>query len=157
MPPSSHVSVGEKRVLADAIHRAIHAHGDTGRTGIVAAVLRGDALIEMAENTVFQDCDPTHHAEIVVLGKAAAKLKTTDLSGCTLISTLQPCEMCLAAIRFSGIERVIFAARQENVAAKYFMFPKLSINAFEAAGAAFTHIGGVCEKDVLHLYADGEE
>ena len=92
-----------------------------------------------------------------MLGKAAAKLKTTDQSGCTLISTLQPCEMCLSAMRFPGIERVILAARQVNVAAKYFMFPKLSIDAFEAAGAGFTHIGGLCEQDVLHLYADGEE
>lgn len=157
MPPSNQASISEKRVLDAAIRRAINAHRDTGRTGIVAAIIRDGQLIEMAENTVFQDCDPTRHAEIVVLGKAAAKLKTTDLSGCTLISTLQPCEMCLSAMRFSGIERVIFAARQENVAAKYFMFPKLSIDAFEAAGTAFTHIGGVCEQDVLHLYADGEE
>lgn len=157
MPPSNQLSATEKRVLNDAIRRAIDAHRSTGRTGIVAAITRGDQLIEMAENNVFQDCDPTRHAEIVVLGKAAARLETTDLSGCTLISTLQPCEMCLAALRFSGISRVVFAARQENVAAKYFMFPKLSIEDFKTAGREFSYVGGIGEPDVLYLYADGEE
>ncbi len=157
MPFSDQVTTTEVRALKQAIRQAVTAHRATGRTGIVAAVLCEDQLIEMAENAVFQKCDPTQHAEIVVLGKAAARLKTTDLTGCTLISTLQPCEMCLSAMRFAGITRVVYAARQENVAAKYFMFPKLSIDTFKAAGAEFTHIGGVCEQDVLYLYADGEE
>ncbi len=157
MPRSDQISTTEAGILKQAILQATEAHRTTGRTGIVAAIIRNNSLVEMAENAVFQECDPTRHAEMVVLGKAAARLETTDLSDCTLISTLQPCEMCLAAMRFAGIKRVIYAAEQANVAAKYFMFPNLTINAFEAAGAEFTHIGGVSEQDVLHLYVDGEE
>ncbi|MCR8827374.1 nucleoside deaminase [Pseudosulfitobacter koreensis] len=157
MPRSDQVSAAEAQVLQDAIEKAIAAHRSSGRTGIAAAIMRGDTLVGLAENAVFQDCDPTRHAEIVVMGKAAAQLGTTDLSGCTLISTLQPCEMCLAAMRFAGITRVIFAAQQANVGSKYFMFPKLTITDFQAAGEGFTHIGGVSEQDVLYLYADGEE
>ncbi len=157
MPRSDQISATEAGVLKEAIRQAIEAHRTTGRTGIVAAIMRNDAMVETAENAVFQECDPTRHAEMVVLGKAARRLGTTDLSDCTLVSTLQPCEMCLAALRFAGIKRVIYAAEQANVAAKYFMFPKLSITDFEAAGAEFTHIGGVSEQEVLHLYVDGEE
>ncbi len=157
MPRSDRISAGEAHVLQEAIRKATEAHRTTGRTGIVAAIMQDDALVEMAENAVFQECDPTRHAEMVAFGKAAARLGTTDLSGCTLISTLQPCEMCLAAMRFAGIERVIYAAEQANVAAKYFMFQGFTIDDFEAAGAEFTHIGGISEQDVLHLYVDGEE
>ena len=70
MPRSDQVSAAEAQVLQDAIEKAIAAHRSSRRTGIAAAIMRGDALVEMAENAVFQDCDPTRHAEIVVLGKA---------------------------------------------------------------------------------------
>lgn len=82
---------------------------------------------------------------------------TTDLSGCVMISTLQPCEMCLAAMRFAGIKRVIFGATQEKVAAKYFVFPYLSLADFQGAGTPFEAIGGQLEAELLPLYIDGQE
>ena len=65
--------------------------------------------------------------------------------------------MCLSAMRFAGIKRVVFAARQEHVASKYFVFPGLKIADYAEAGEAFEHVGGVGEADVIHLYADGQE
>jgi tRNA(Arg) A34 adenosine deaminase TadA len=65
--------------------------------------------------------------------------------------------MCLSAMRFAGITRVIYCAQQENVAEKYFVFPKLKISDFASAGASFTHIGGVEEAAVIHLYENGDE
>lgn len=94
---------------------------------------------------------------MVALTAAAKQLATTDLSQCVMISTLQPCEMCLAAMRFSGIKRVIFGATQEKVAAKYFVFPMLSLADFQNAGEAFEAIGGQCEDELLPLYVGGQE
>lgn len=65
--------------------------------------------------------------------------------------------MCLAAMRFAGIQRVIFAATQANVVGKYFVFPELGIEDFKDAGGDFSYVGGVMETDVLHLYTDGTE
>lgn len=75
---------------------------------------------------------------MVALSKATAQLGRRDLSGCTLIPTLQPCEVCLATMRFAGIQRVIFAATQANVVGKYFVFPELGIEDFKDAGGDFS-------------------
>ena len=154
-PQMSDVTQAEMDALRKAVTRALDAHRASGRTGIVATILCGDAVVVSAENEVDQQNDPTRHAEMVALSQATQQLGRKDLSGCTLISTLQPCEMCLAAMRFAGIQRVIFAATQTKVAGKYFVFPELGIEAFKDAGGDFSYVGGVMEKDVLHLYKDG--
>lgn len=154
---TSEVTNAEREALRIAIKRAIDARRTSGRTGIVATILQDDAVAVSAENEVDQQNDPTRHAEMVALSQATTLLGSKDLSDCTLISTLQPCEMCLAAMRFAGIRRVIYAATQANVAGKYFVFPKLNIQDFARAGDRFIYVGGVMEPDVLHLYADGTE
>jgi len=147
----------EDVALRAVIERALIAHHDSDRVGIAAAVIFEDKIIATAENEVHQTHNPTQHAEIVALRLATEALGQDDLSGCILISTLQPCEMCLAATRFAGIDRIIFSAQQENVAAKYFVFPKLKIADFCSAGTPFSYVGGVREEEVLHLYENAAE
>ena len=54
--------------------------------------------------------DPTAHAEVNCIRAAATALKTIFLRGCTLYSTTEPCPMCLSAIHWAKIERVVFGA-----------------------------------------------
>ena len=150
------ISDPEREAMRDAIERALKAQTETGKAGIAASVIRDGILVATGENEVQLQSDPTQHAEMVALTRAAQALDTTDLSECTLISTLQPCEMCLAAMRFAGITRVIFAATQARVAPKYFVFPHLRIEDFQRDGG-FTALGGLDEDRVLHLYATGKE
>lgn len=145
----------ELAAMSNAIDRALAASGQPGKAGIAAAVVRDGTTIATGENEVHLQSDPTQHAEMVAITRAAAALNQTDLSGCTIISTLQPCEMCLAAIRFAGITRIIFAARQASVPPKYFAFPHLRIEDFQ--NGEFDFIGGVDEARVLHLYENGDE
>ncbi len=155
-PPNGEVSATEYEALSDAIKRALKACAESGKSGIAATVMRGGKVISTGENEVHLQCDPTQHAEMVAITRAASDLGMADLSDCVLISTLQPCEMCLSAMRFAGITRVIFAATQIMVATKYFVFPHLRIEDFQN-GTGFTAIGGVFEDRILHLYANGEE
>ena len=150
------ISTVERNAMRYAIDRALKAQTESGKAGIAAAVIRDGVLVATGENEVQLQSDPTKHAEMVALTRAAQALDTTDLAGCTLISTLQPCEMCLAALRFAGIRRVIFAATQARVAPKYFVFPHLQIEDF-LRGGGFVAVGGIEENRVLHLYATGEE
>ena len=145
----------ELAAMRDAIDRALLAASQSGKAGIAATVMRGGQIVAKGENEVHLQNDPTKHAEIVAIIRAAAALDSADLSDCTIISTLQPCEMCLSAIRFAGISRIIFAAAQANVAAKYFAFPHLRIEDFQ--NNEFGFAGGLEEARVLHLYADGDE
>lgn len=145
----------ERAALRDAIERALAASCERGKAGIAATVMQGDVVIATGENEVHLQTDPTKHAEMVAITRAAAALKQTDLAGCTVLSTLQPCEMCLAAIRFAGIDRILFAARQENVATKYFAFGHLRIEDFQ--NGDFSFLGGIGEDEIIHLYEDGDE
>jgi tRNA(adenine34) deaminase len=146
----------ERAAMTDAVDRALRAARQDGKAGIAAAVLKDGRVVAVAENEVEIRSDPTRHAELVAIGRACAALGTTDLSGCVVVSTLQPCEMCLAALRFAGVARVVFAARQERVAPKYFAFPHLSIEAFRNGGD-FEVVAGLEEERVLHLYETGAE
>lgn len=74
------------------------------------------AVITINEETLAESCnlvtalnDPTAHAEINVIRAAAQKLGTFDLSSCVIYSSCEPCPMCLGAIYWARIKRVVFA------------------------------------------------
>ena len=157
MIDDSRLTKTEKLALRQVIDRALEAARSDKRVGIAAAIVCGDKILEIAENEVNTLSDPTKHAEMVALAALSQREDRKNLGDCTLISTLQPCEMCLSAMRFAGIKRVIYAATQERVADKYFVFPKLRIADFQSAGETFEQLGGLGEDEVLHLYATGEE
>ncbi len=156
---SEGASETEIAVMNDLIDRALDEAQDDGKAGIAAAVMRGDTVLARGLNEVHLHHDPTRHAEVVAMSAATRALSDPDLSGCTLLTTLQPCEMCLSAMRFAGIRRVIYAGQKPNVfIPKYFAFPDIDIDRFDAADPdGFTAIGGVCEHRVVHLYATGDD
>jgi tRNA(Arg) A34 adenosine deaminase TadA len=91
------------------------------------------------------------------MAQAGAARGGADFSGLTLLSSCQPCEMCLAAMRWAGITRLIFAARQEALGEGFFKFGRLTIADLQAAsGGAFEYLGGRHEARVLHMYRMGE-
>jgi tRNA(adenine34) deaminase len=61
--------------------------------------------------------DPTAHAEIVALREAATASGDWQLSGCSLVVTLEPCVMCAGAILSARIARVVFGAWDEKAGA----------------------------------------
>ncbi len=79
-----------------------------------AVVVRDGKVLASASNRVTLDHDPTAHAEILAIRKAAAALGTHDLTGCTVYSSCEPCPMCLGAIYWARPERVVFAAGRED-------------------------------------------
>jgi len=91
-----------------------------GQSPFGAVVVRGGRLIAEAHNTVWLDGDPTAHAEVNGLRAAARALATIDLGGCTLYSTCEPCPMCLAAIHWARVDRVVFGATIDDAASAGF-------------------------------------
>ncbi|WP_040391270.1 nucleoside deaminase [Catelliglobosispora koreensis] len=61
--------------------------------------------------------DPTAHAEIVAIRRAASLLETWRLDGCTIVVTVEPCTMCAGAIVLSRIARVVFGAWEPKTGA----------------------------------------
>ncbi|WP_123605106.1 nucleoside deaminase [Micromonospora sp. Llam0] len=61
--------------------------------------------------------DPTAHAEILALRRAAARLGRWRLDGCTLVVTLEPCTMCAGALVLARISTVVFGAWEPKTGA----------------------------------------
>ena len=92
-----------------------------GKGGPFGAVIVKDGqVLATGTNIVTTSCDPTAHAEVVAIRKAAQKLKTHDLSGCVLYASCEPCPMCLSAILWARIDAVYFANSQADAAAAGF-------------------------------------
>src|SRR5262245_49772388 len=81
-----------------------------GQSPFGAVIVRNGAVVSEAHNTVWLTCDPTAHAEVGAIRKAAAALRTINLSGCEMYTTCEPCPMCLAATHWSKIDVVYYGA-----------------------------------------------
>ena len=157
---TSKLTSAELGALGHAIRRAhelAESHDD--RAPIVAAVLIDDEVVAWGDNEVHVDNDPSRHAEIVAMAHASGGRPESGLTGATVITTLQPCEMCLGAMGMAGVSRVVFAAGREAVKDSYFAYPGLSLSDFTgAARHPLSCVGPVMEADVLRLYApDGQD
>jgi tRNA(Arg) A34 adenosine deaminase TadA len=91
-----------------------------GQSPFGALIVRAGEVVAVTHNTVWRDTDPTAHAEVNCIRRAAAVLKTIFLHGCTLYSTTEPCPMCLAATHWAKIDRVVFGASIADAAAAGF-------------------------------------
>ena len=74
-------------------------------------------LLAIAGNRTRTDCDPTAHAEIVVLRAAAKKIGNFRLTETSLYTTIEPCAMCAGALIQARIKRLIYGARDERFGA----------------------------------------
>ena len=87
-----------------------HAAADAGEVPIGCVIVCDGDLIAQAGNRTLADRDPTAHAEMVAIRRAAAALGSERLVDCDLYVTLEPCTMCAAAISFARIRRLYFGA-----------------------------------------------
>ena len=74
-----------------------------------AVIVKDDKIIAEAYNRVVLSNDPTAHAEILAIRQASSVLKSHELKDCTLFTSCEPCPMCLGAIYWAGISKVIYA------------------------------------------------
>ena len=91
---------------------------DTDDVPIGAVVLSPDGtVIGRGRNVREADHDPTGHAEVVALRRAALERGAWRLEGCTLVATLEPCTMCAGAAVLARVARVVFAAHDDKAGA----------------------------------------
>jgi tRNA(adenine34) deaminase len=99
----------DARFMRDALRSARRAamHRDVP---IGAVVVREGLAIARGHNRREIDQDPTAHAELVAIRRAARRLGSWRLTGCTLYVTLEPCAMCAGAIVLARLPRLVFGA-----------------------------------------------
>ena len=94
-----------RRALAEA-QKALAA----GEVPVGAVIVRGDEVIASAHNGPVCLSDPSAHAEILALRRAAAAEGNYRLAGTTLYVTIEPCLMCAGALVHARVARLVFGA-----------------------------------------------
>ena len=73
-----------------------------------AVIVKDGAVVATGANRVTANNDPTAHAEVCAIRAACTKLGTFDLSGCVIYTSCEPCPMCLSALYWAGVERIVY-------------------------------------------------
>lgn len=96
------------------INKAIEAARDAQKLDeipIGACVIdKEGSLLAISGNRTRMDCDPTAHAEIIVLREAARKIGNYRLTETTVYTTIEPCAMCAGALIQARVKRLVFGA-----------------------------------------------
>ncbi len=132
--------------MSEAIAVAIN-----GNTPFGCVIVMDDDIVAQAFNTVKTDKDPTAHAEINAIRQLPAELKS-QMAKMTLYSTCEPCPMCMGAILFAGIGKVVFGASIEDISRFY---RQIHIPCKEVAERGFGNveiIGSVMSDECKQLF-----
>ncbi|MFH8369576.1 nucleoside deaminase [Streptomyces sp. NPDC018031] len=85
-----------------------------------ALIVKGGTVIATAHNQVTATNDPSAHAEVNAIRAACTALGTFVLEGCTLITSCEPCPMCLSTALWARVDRLVFSADRDDAAAAGF-------------------------------------
>jgi tRNA(adenine34) deaminase len=103
--------------MRTALEQAERA-GSTDDVPVGAVVLGPDgAQLAVGCNEREATGDPTAHAELLALRRAAAAVGSWRLSGCTLVVTLEPCTMCAGALVLARVDRLVYGAADPKAGA----------------------------------------
>lgn len=91
-----------------------------GQTPFGCCIVKNQTVIATAHNTVWEESDPTRHAEVNAIRAACRALNTIDLSGACLYATCEPCPMCFSAAHWARVPRIVFGARIDDARAAGF-------------------------------------
>lgn len=118
-----------------------------------AVIVRDGAVLARGRNTGRTTRDPTAHGEMVAIRNFVAAHGGAALRGTTLYTTGEPCAMCMGAILWSHVGRLVFAASVEQLGAR---IDQIMLSSAEvAAKAPFAPIsitGGVLADEALQLF-----
>ena len=103
----------DERWMRIALDEAKQALSE-GELPVGCAIVKDGALVAAAHNEREQTSDPTAHAEVVAIRRAAEALQSWRLENCELYVTLEPCPMSAGAISQARLTRLIYGARVER-------------------------------------------
>jgi len=90
---------------------------ERGEVPVGTCIVVGERVLALAGNRTRTDGDPTAHAEIVALRKAAAIAGNYRLADAVVYSTIEPCVMCAGALIQARVKRLVFGALDERAGA----------------------------------------
>ena len=118
-----------------------------------AVIVRDGVVIARGRNLGRTTGDPTAHGEMVAIRRAVADRDVQALRGATLYTSGEPCAMCMGAIFWCGISRLVFAASMAQLATK---IDQIMVTSREIAAKAkfdpIVIVGGVLADEAMQLF-----
>ena len=115
----------DERLMRAALREAARAMKEE-EVPVGAVVVHEGRVLARAHNRSIHLNDPTAHAEILALRRAARKLGNYRLAGCSLYVTIEPCAMCAGAIVQARVQRVVFGTADPKAGAGGSVLPVLN-------------------------------
>jgi len=139
----------DERFMQLALEEARHGDYPFG-----AVIVRGGEVIARGRNLGKTDRDPTAHGEMVVIRRCLADHGPAAVAGSTLYTSGEPCAMCMGAIIWCHVGRLVFAASVQQLATKIdqIMIPSAEVAA-KAPFAPISITGGVLADEAVRLFA----
>ena len=103
----------DKQFMREAI-RLANESVERGGGPFGAVIVKDGEIVAGSSNSVTIDNDPTAHAEVNTIRKACQKLRTFDLSGCTIYTSCEPCPMCLGVIYWARIGKIFYGNTRKD-------------------------------------------
>ncbi len=100
----------QERFMLEALKEAKKAY-KINEVPVGAIVVRNGKIVSRGHNLNITLKDPTAHAEIVALRKAAKKLGNYRLTDCEMYVTIEPCPMCAGAIVYARLKKLVYAIK----------------------------------------------
>ncbi|MSR29258.1 MAG: nucleoside deaminase [Phycisphaerales bacterium] len=134
------MSASQSELDAAFLRRAIElsvANVAAGGGPFGAVIVRDAAVIGEGSNRVTSSNDPTAHAEVEAIRAACRAASKFTLAGATIYASCEPCPMCLSAIYWARIDRIVFGGTRADAAAidfdDDFIYRELALPAVERA------------------------
>ncbi|OKK03410.1 cytosine deaminase [Streptomyces sp. CB03234] len=105
----------ERAWMDEAIRRATNSVANGGGP-FGALVAKGGEIVALGNNQVTATLDPTAHAEVSAMRAACKQLDTFSLEGCVLVTSCEPCPMCLSSALWARVDRIVYAADRHDAA-----------------------------------------
>jgi tRNA(Arg) A34 adenosine deaminase TadA len=107
----------DEQFMRRAIELSATALGTPGARPYGAVVVKDGKIVGEGLNEAVKKFDPTSHGEVEAVRDACRNLRTTDLTGCELYTSCEPCSVCVSTMIMAGISHMYYGASLEQSAA----------------------------------------
>ena len=137
----------DEEYMQEALKQANKAF-DRGEVPVGAVIVYRNKIIARSFNQTIKLNDPTAHAEILAIRKAAKHLNNYRLLKTQIYVTIEPCLMCAGALIWARIERIVYSAKEPKFG---MMDPGLKFLKGTKTNHKIKISGGLLEKESKHL------
>jgi tRNA(Arg) A34 adenosine deaminase TadA len=132
---SQSVFIPQERFMRLAIEKAREGVLK-GNSPFGSCIVRGEEVIAVDHNVVWETTDITAHAEVTNLRHACSVVHGIDLTGCTIYTTTEPCPMCFTACHWARIGTIVYGTSIDDAATIGFNELKISNEMLKAQGGS---------------------